>query len=250
MRIVPLLVLLLAAPPLAAQQPLLSVEPAVVVKEILLDGLDEDYEDVTVVSVTNNGRRSIQILQQVAALSTPRAWRLSSFRRNGLTAPYPATTHRTTRLAPGESALVQVTLRPDGTPGSGRAEVRFSDITSPGVIIGRASIATKIVLKTPEELGLGDPAELARRRPVPTTTNVFPNPAPEAFFVETPPGQRVGRVEVSNSLGRLLKRFDRPAGEAGYDIEALPDGLYLITVYDGAGNKIKTVRLLHRRYGA
>ena len=68
--------------------------------------------------------------------------------------------------------------------------------------------------------------------------------------MEAPPGTKLGRIEVSNTLGNRLKRFDRPAGKDGYDVEGLPDGLYLISIYDDKGKKLKTLRLLHRQYGA
>jgi len=57
-------------------------------------------------------------------------------------------------------------------------------------------------------------------------------------------------VEISNALGNRLRKYDRPDGKQGYDVENLPDGLYLISIYDDKGKKLKTLRLLHRQFGA
>ena len=150
---------------------------------------------------------------------------------------------RIVQLAPGESAFFYVVLRPDGVLGEGSTEVRFYDLATPGSALVTTTFTTQITRR---------PATRDRapeQRPAPTTVNLYTNPARERFFIESPANQPIGRVEISNTLGRMLKRFDRYDSE-GYDIEKLPDGLYLISIYDPSGKKLKTLRLLHRQFGA
>lgn len=242
------------------QEEVLRVEPGNVVQEIVVDNLDESYQDMTTFVVTNNSNRLIQLAYQLRMGEKPRSWNYGIF--NGSTSSTPYLLDRSTSsqgravpLAPGQSATFYIVLEPNGISGSGRAEVLFSDLTIPGRILATASFATKI-LRRPMLNGNSSSANgltettTTPDRPEPTSVRLYPNPARERFFVEAPAGTKIGRVEVSNTLGRRLRRFDEPAGEDGYDIEQLPDGLYLISIYDDRGKKLKTLRLLHRRFGA
>ena len=226
----------------------LRVEPAEVKKEIRVDNLDEDFEDVTTVVVTNNSGRTLRLTREHVIRDSPRNWKYTSLDRVSQTTPYvlsaaEADNGRQISLRPGQSATYFVVLRPEGVTGTGTTELRFSDPTLPGTTIGTATIQTT--------LSRQDPAGTeGKSTDPPTTVRLYPNPATERFYVETPRNVKVGRVEVTNTLGRRIKSFTGAAGADGYDIETLPDGLYLISIYDDGGKKLKTLRLLHRRFGA
>ena len=249
MRLLLLCVFLLPCLPLPAQDSEISVEPAAVVKEIVMDNLDEGFEDITTISVTNNSRRSMQLVQTARGIRQPGAWTNRITGRGSRKTPYSdrGSGGKPVVLAPGETGTFQVALRPDGITGAGRLLISFSELTAPGRVLGTASIATKIIQRP--TLAVEDVITHSDR-PTPNTVRLYPNPAKERFFVEGPNHVRIGRVEISNTLGRKLRSFDRPAGEEGYDIEDLPDGLYLITVFDASGKQIKTLRMLHRQFGA
>ena len=226
----------------------LRVEPAEVNKEIRVDNLDEDFEDVTTVVVTNTSGRTLRLSRENVVRQSPRNWSYTSMDRATQATPYVVsaadeTSGRQINLRPGQSATIFVILRPEGVTGTGTTEVRFSDLTFPGTTIGSATIRTTLSRQDPAgpENQAGDP---------PNTVRLYPNPATERFFVETPRNVKLGRVEVTNTLGRRIKSFTGAAGTDGYDIETLPDGLYLISIYDDGGKKLKTLRLLHRRFGA
>ncbi|MFT7119934.1 MAG: hypothetical protein ACJAZ9_000103 [Neolewinella sp.] len=262
-KVLLLLLTLIICLPVSAQKTILRVEPADVVKEVVVDDLDEDYQDITSVTVTNSSRRTIQLVYRMSIISAPRSWDYGFFSRRNQTIPYSMETvdldeGRPVRLAPGESSSFVVVLAPDGISGEGTVEVYFSDMTVPGKTLSTASFSTKILRRpkvdTTNPPDLNSPAGQQQvdplNRPVPTTVRVYPNPAKKRFFVEAPPGTKIGRVEVANTLGNRLRKFTRPSGEEGYDIENLPDGLYLVYIYDENGKKLKTLRLLHRRFGA
>lgn len=253
------LLLLLIGTPLTAQLSL-RVEPANVVKEVVVDDLDEDYQDITSVTVTNTSGRNIQLVQRMRIQDAPTRWEYGIFSRSNHTAPYPMSRRdldegRPVRLSAGESATFVVVLAPGGISGAGTIEVEFSDFSVPGKVITNAAFSTKIIRRprvnatNPPSLNTGGTS--SPDRPVPTTVRIYPNPDQgKNFFVEAPPGTTIGRVEIANTLGNRLRSFSADPGEVGYDIKDLPDGLYLVFIYDRNGKKLKTLRLLHRRFGA
>lgn len=242
---------------LSAQQLSLRVEPANVVKEVFVDKLDNNYQDVTSVFVTNRSNRTIQLVQRVQVKNAPGNWNYGIFNRSNQTAPYPMSQAdldegRPVRLGAGETVTFVVVLEPGGTSGRGTVDVLFSDLGSPNKIISEASLTTKIVRQSSPSPNLSNSgAQPVVNRPTPTTVRLYPNPdRGKNFFVEAPPGTEIGRVEVANTLGNRLRKFTNDPGKAGYDIKDLPDGLYLVFIYDKNGKKLKTLRLLHRRFGA
>jgi hypothetical protein len=240
-----------------AQQNVLRVEPANVAKDVVVDDLDKDYQDITTVTVTNNGSRTLQLTRKQVVIGKPRAWRYGTFSRRNQNSPYVVSqanqnAGRPVALRPGESASFQVVLEPAGITGDGRVEVQFFDLSAHRKMLGKATITAEIIHRSGSNSTNLNQAGSSNfsSRPVPTSVNLFPNPARERFFVEAPPGTKIGRVEISNALGNRLRKFYRPDGKEGYDVENLPDGLYLISIYDDKGKKLKTLRLLHRQFGA
>ena len=242
-----------------AQRSALRVEPATVVKDVVVDDLDDDYQDITTITVTNDSPRSMLLIRKQVVIGKPSKWKYGTFNRQRRSGAYVISKANTTdsppiNLAPGTSATFQVVLQPYGVAGDGRVEVQFSDLNDLGRTLGKAVVTSEIAQRSSAASGIrgsnvsggNDDA-----RPTPTSVRLFPNPTRESrFFVEAPPGTKLGRIEVSNTLGNRLRKFDRPDGKNGYDVEGLPDGLYLISIYDDKGKKLKTLRLLHRQYGA
>ena len=226
----------------------LRVEPAEINKVIRVDNIDEDFEDVSAVVVTNNSSRTVQLLRENVVRESPRPWTYSALDRVTRATPYVVSANdsqaaRQISLSPGQSATFFVVLRPEGVAGTGTAELRFSDLTFPGTVLATATINTTLTREN------GQP-ETDDVRSAPTSVRLYPNPAVDRFYVESPRSVRIGRVEVTNTLGRRIKSFSGEGGSDGYDIENLPDGLYLIAIYDDSGKKLRTLRLLHRRFGA
>lgn len=234
----------LAAPVAAQGNDGLRVEPAAIDKEIAVDNLDENFEDVTAVVVTNISGRTVSLARRTIDGRHPGVWRYTTLSPGRRGIPYVSDANaddRPVTLATGESATFYVVLRPEGVAGSGTTELRFSDLTVPGTTLGSATLSTRISRTATETEAQGPP----------TAVRLYPNPAVDRFFVEVPRGVDLGRVEVTNTLGRRIKRFERPSeGSDGYDISKLPDGLYLISIFDDSGKKLKTLRLLHRSFGA
>lgn len=240
-----------------AQRDALRVEPANVAKDVVVDDLDKEYQDITTITVTNTSSKTLQLVKKQVVIGKPRAWKYGTFSRRNQSSPYVISesnqgTSRPVSLRSGESASFQVVLEPLGVAGDGRVEIQFFDYSDPINILGKATVTAEIIQRSASgsssasQTGTGNFSS----RPVPTSVNLFPNPARERFFVEAPPGTKIGRIEISNALGNRLRKYDRQDGQQGYDVEDLPDGLYLISIYDDKGKKLKTLRLLHRQFGA
>ncbi|NJC26675.1 T9SS type A sorting domain-containing protein [Neolewinella antarctica] len=231
----------------------LLIEPANVTKEVTVDDLDKRYQDITNVTVTNRSNRTIDLVQEQVDGTMPTNWTYGTFSRRTETAPFIVPRNKVqeaapVRLGPGEMATFSVVLSSGGSTGTGTVGVIFTDANLPGVILGTGNFTTRIVRRA--NAASTENGRPAARRPNPTSVALYPNPARERFFVESPAGTNLGRVDVANTLGKRLLSFPKPSGKEGYDIEKLPDGLYLISIYDDRGKKLKTLRLLHRRFGA
>lgn len=237
-----------------AQQAALRIEPANVTKEVVVDDLEEGYQDITHITVTNTSERTLTVAPEQVTGKKPSDWTYGTYSRRNQSAPFVLPQNKEeakqpVTLNPGESASFAVVLDSEGVTGQGTVGLIFTDRSLPGVTLGTANFTTRIVRRATATNSAG--SQINRpRRPIPTTVNLYPNPARERFFIEAPAGVRLGRIDVANALGKRLKSFDKPNGEEGYDIEKLPDGLYLISIYDDRGKKLKTLRLLHRRFGA
>jgi hypothetical protein len=234
---------------LVAQVTELSIVPNRVDKEVAVSTLDLDFEEISTIVLTNTNDREVQLQWEKELIEQPQSWETLVCSKTPNYAPFQndasselTEDRRPFRLAPGESLEFYLILRPNGETGQGRVKLTLTDITKPGRSLGEAVFNLQ-VSRNPIALVGNDSNR-------PKVLRIYPNPAVENFFVEVPSSKRLGRVEVVNTLGRKLKTFDKPAGPEGYDIDDLPEGIYLINIYDVLGNKLKTLRLFHRRFGA
>lgn len=255
MRLSLLTTLLLLTVAAVAQQGVLRVEPAKVAKNVMVDALDRHYQDITPVRVTNTSDRSVRVTRKQTIVGKPKNWNYGTFNRSNQQQPYIVTGNQgdvdaPRTLAPGASATYYVVLEPGTVAGDGRVELRFYDADRPGRSIGKSVITSEIERRSADASAptSGNLPDHIVNRQAPKSVRLYPNPARERFFVEAPKGTSIGRVEVRNTLGSKLKTYERPPGKAGYEIRTLPDGLYMITIYDDRGNKLKTLRLLHRQF--
>ena len=254
MRQVLLLLVLLAFSALGfAQGKGLRVEPGSVAKDVMVEVLESGYQDITPVTVTNNGPAPLRVVQRQRVIGKPTQWQYGTFNPRSRSGGFrmsqaKSETGRPYLLNVGQSATFYVVLEPRGVTGDGRVEVVFSDLNS-GRELGTSVITSEISRQSTGSRPVSTPPA---RTATATTTEVriYPNPTAERFYIETPPGVKIGRVEGINAIGRRVIDYDRPAGDEGYPVDKLPDGLYLISIYDDKGKKLKTLRLRRGRFGA
>ncbi|MEL6276543.1 MAG: T9SS type A sorting domain-containing protein, partial [Bacteroidota bacterium] len=208
----------------------------------------DEFEDISTVKVYNRSNRELQLLWDKQIEGKPGAWELLFCSKSPNFAPFRNTLNSNLeedrhpiRIGPGEEAEFYLILRPNGEVGKCRVKVPFSSLAQPGHQIGSAIFDLKVSRRAE-----GATSTTTGRK----SLRVYPNPAIEQFYVETPNSIKLGKVEVYNTLGRKIKTFDRPPGPDGYPIDELPEGIYLINLYDDHGKKLRTLRLFHRRFGA
>lgn len=234
--------------PLLSQQLSINIQPKQIDKEINVNKLDIDFEEISVISVTNTGERSLRLAFDPHFLTEPGGWSLI-FRpkpKGGGTYPYSpvalkASSTDAVLLDVGETLDFYLIFQPNALVGEGRLQIPFYEESRPSQTLAVAKFSFKVNHNESPPSSVNKPKKL----------RIFPNPAVDYFFVESPANTKVGKVEVFNTLGRKLKTFlQPPKGKEGYNIEGLPEGIYLISIYDTAGKKLSTFRLLHRRFGA
>ncbi len=248
---------LVLALPHGRSQSLLAVEPAIVNKQINIDLLDTDYEEVAKVTVRNTSERLLQLRYDRLVVQQPGEW--ETIVCDNLTAFPPfmvpngearQVSNTPVQLAPGQTFDLYLTIKPQGQSGQATIEVPFSLITDPGKVVQTAVFHVRF-----DDLqALTPPAPVP---PVVAATNgngktpsirLYPNPTTDRFYVSLPRNQQLGRIEVLNTLGRRVRTFDQTAEGASYDISGLPEGVYLVSLFDDKGKIIRTLRLLHRNF--
>ncbi len=65
-----------------------------------------------------------------------------------------------------------------------------------------------------------------------STVNVYPNPASTFINVDVINGHRIGRINIYNTVGTLVKTLEMNGNEKEIDISELPTGLYIISIED------------------
>lgn len=232
---------------LCAQSTELSISPATVSKEIIVNALDKDFEDISTIRLTNTGNNTLQLQWSKEIESGPSQWQSTVLDKRPNYSPFLNNAESNSRsqasfkLKPGASVDFFLVLRPNDRAGKGRISVNFTDITKPNLVYASSVFDLKVV----------DRKSTASPPPPSNSKNLqlYPNPAIDNFFVQLPRNIKAGKVEIFNTLGRKLKSYPLPDPEKGYDISDLPEGIYLINIFDDQGKKLRTLRLFHRRFG-
>jgi hypothetical protein len=246
----PLVFLFLFSTVLAAQSPL-RVEPTEIRKDVAASLLNDAYEEVSNIVIRNTSTRPVQVKWEEVIARKPAGWSISVCDEYGTYAPFSLATRskRPISLGPGESTELYLHVQPNGRAGRAKVEVPLSLLTDPGKVLHTAVFDISIAgaEATHEVPAVAVPtAKPAAAMSKTRGPSVYPNPAVDRFFINLPANVVLGRVEILNTLGRSVKRFEGPLDENGYLIDALPEGIYLIGIYDNQGKVIKTLRLLHR----
>ncbi|NND31740.1 MAG: hypothetical protein HKN76_04055 [Saprospiraceae bacterium] len=131
-------------------------------------------------------------------------------------------------LAPGDSSMLDVHIRPFGLDGSAKIKVTIFDV---------ADTANQVT------------GEYLFNQTTPTRDvkvegiKIFPNPAIDYF--ELSDYKDVRELVISNLIGNELRRYNVYPG-AKFDVGFLPGSIYLVRLLNGRRDVIKTLRLKKR----
>lgn len=228
-------------------QTALRVEPSIVSKQVVIDQNDRNYEDVSKVTVRNTTDRILQLRWDRVVINMPDGWEVNvcenlvsypPFRKANAAANAPAPIE----LAPGETFDLYLTVKPYGQYGEASIEVPLSLITNPSQPIQTAAFNIRVDNDRQRSV------EISPARPTVTQPRIYPNPATDRFYVSLPRNVELGRVEIFNTLGRQVQAYERASSNEAFDISQLPEGVYLVSLYDLQGKPLRTLRLLHRSF--
>ena len=138
--------------------------------------------------------------------------------------------HQAIELYPGDSTILDVHVLPNGIPGKCPLQIELKDADDLQRVFQTASF----------NLTVNDYSTPMASR---SGLRVFPNPTTHFFSI--PNNDRVKKLYISNILGKRVHTFDT-VFNGRYDLSTLPDGIYLVSMVDGQGKVLKTVRLSKR----
>jgi hypothetical protein len=137
----------------------------------------------------------------------------------------------TVDLAPGDSSIIDLHIRPTLVAGCCSPTIRFSEITSLSNPIDLGSAGYEVCisqLSSTNEPGSG------------LNIEVYPNPTTGQFNITDNP--LVKEIAVYNTMGQKMCQYPHANGKA-HDISHVANGLYFVNLLDENGQPLKTVRM-------
>ena len=194
---------------------------------VMTDVDPSEFETVAHSYITNTGEDTITVrwIRQVDAISM--GWQSAICDIN---ACYSVDTDTTPSdflltLAPGDSSMLDVHIRPGGLDGSANIKVRIEDVAdSENAVTGEFLF------------NMVSPALDFKKE----SLKIFPNPAIDYFQLSD--YDQVDQVVVYNLVGQELRRFNVFPG-ARFNVSNLQHEIYLIRLVDSRKKVIKTFRL-------
>ena len=219
-----ILVLLIST--LSAQEVSISLKPDMV----MLDVDPAEFETIAHSFITNNGdeEKTFRWYRTIDEMS--KGWQNAICDVN---ACYSVETDTTPiefllTLAPGDSSMLDVHIRPNGLEGSAKVRVTVFDVDNPENMVTGEYLFNQ---STPTyDIQVDD-------------IKIFPNPAIDYF--ELNDYQGVEEVVISNLIGNELRRYNVYPG-AKFDVGFLPGSIYLVRLLNARRDVIKTMRLKKR----
>ena len=211
----------------ASAQLSISIEPAVISGEGSAD--NPDIEAYT--TVTNNSATDVYLLWE-RTVDAPEEWLSWICDINNCYLPHVSTCPESQPniLAPGASMEFQVHVKPQGVEGEATITVDIMDLTDPETVLGTVQSSFTTVSTSTDDL------EKAKLK-------IFPNPTSQYF--EVADGDQVGKVIVYNIIGNPVRTFNAAVAQR-YNVGSLPQGIYLVRLFDKQNSVIQTTRLSKR----
>ncbi len=223
-----------------AQQPVVTISPSTVTVDDVIDLNDAFFEIVGYSTITNVSNAPVTLRwQRVTPSNMPLGWESLVCDNTSCYPPFVSSNIMTefdlnapVVLAPGATSNLDVHLRPNQLPGSATFRVQVTAVGDTTVLATGTYNFTAMLTSN---------SHYASRA---QDVKVFPNPVTDYFQVSG--GAKITKVVVQNALGRQVRTFDAFDGRR-YSLSGLPDGMYLVSMYDGRG-LVKTIRVIKRGF--
>jgi len=133
-------------------------------------------------------------------------------------------------VGPGETTPLDVYARPKGVAGSASVRVEIAAANNQDEVLATGYFEFEATAISDTE----DPSQAS------SELKVFPNPTTNYF--ELKGANNVDRVVIYNIIGRELRSFNA-APDKRYNVNNLPNGLYLVSLVSNEHGILKTLRL-------
>jgi hypothetical protein len=221
----------------------LQIQPATIKKQVNIALDDISYEEVLKVVINNPTKRTLKLRWDKKISYQPYSWESQVCDKENSYPPGVDSNFDPIQgvvapiiLEPGESFDLLLTILPYNTTGQCRIELHFRELSQPDRLMGTAVFQVNII----------DTKDQAAIKNGDQSPRIYPNPVHDRFFLDNTPS--LSRIEVFNTLGRRVKSFSNPQLGDSYDASDLPQGVYLVSLFDEQGKVIRTIRLLRRDF--
>jgi hypothetical protein len=235
-QILHLFLLLLLATGLQAQD-MITVTPTRYQQTFTVDLKTTFLIQEPTVTVTNNTDSVLSLRWERFELDKPTAWETQVCDPNECYFPIVTSNVDTTLgidapmvLQPNSSEKISIYINPNEVSGTGAFALDFTLANQPDNIIATADFEVEVASVVVNTL------QSIRQQ----TIRVYPNPSTDYFQLTD--SEHVDRVVLINLVGRQVGAFRAYPG-ARYDVNYLPDGMYLVSLINNDYGVVKTIRL-------
>lgn len=185
------------------------------------------------VVVKNVSDQELNLLWRRVIISTPQGWlsQICDKRLCYLPEVSQCPEAYPNHLLPGEEITMRVDILPQGVAGQGEIHVELFDINDQETVL--ATIEAHFTTATTSTNGPSGKADL----------KIYPNPTSNYFKLSN--YESISKLSIYNIVGNAVRDFI-VSGDDSYAVADLPEGIYLVRLFDHRKNVIKTVRLSKR----
>lgn len=223
------------------QAQVIKIEPKTVTRAFNENLSDPALQLQQYAKVTNLTNQEIRLKWTRVILDQPIAWDTQVCDNNACYIPSVSTNvdaaiglNQPVVLAAGASFEMGLYVVPNNTSGKGSFQLIFALASNPGTPLDTITYNTSVNTTTStHDINQAD-------------IKVFPNPASNYFEVSN--SDYVEHILVYNLLGREVRSYHHINTGQQFQLEGLPDGLYLVSLIDERKGIVKTVRLNKRSF--
>lgn len=225
-----------------AQAQVIKVEPTTVTKSFPNENLsDATLQLQLYAKITNLTNQPISLKWTRMVVDQPLDWETQVCDNNACYVPLVSTNidaavglNQPMVLAAGASHDIGLYVIPNGLAGKGTFQLIMAQASNPNTPIDTITFEVAVNLTT----GINDISKGDIR--------VYPNPASDYFQLTNDSG--IDNIVVYNLLGREVRSYRSIGQGQQYNLDGLPDGLYLVSLMDNRRGVLKTVRLNKRSF--
>lgn len=128
-------------------------------------------------------------------------------------------------IPPGEKSILDIRINPNQRFGNATVELSLIDLKS-NDLVGQHSIEFEANLSS-------------QIKSVPKIM-LYPNPTTNILYLKN--DLEVRTISIFSIVGKEIKTFNHMPGDS-YELMSLPDGIYIVRLYDANNNSLKALRL-------